>query len=72
MDATDVRQPQVGDDVIYVNDLGQESHATISEIFYGTRVDLAFESAPRVTAVKYDPAGGPFSWHWPANTGGTE
>ena len=61
----DERQPVVGDAVIYVNDLGQESAARIDEIWYRRRVGLAFDGAPRVTAVYYDPAGGPFSWHWP-------
>ena len=65
MDTTSERQPAVGDAVIYVNDISQERHATISSIWYRRRVDLEFEGAPRVTAVQYDPAGGPFSWHWP-------
>ena len=65
MDTTSERQPVVGDAVIYVSDIGQESHATISGIWYRRRVDLAFEGAPPVTAVQYDPTGGPFSWHWP-------
>jgi hypothetical protein len=66
MDATQERQPQIGDAVIYVNDIREERAATIDDIWYRRRVDLAFEGAPRVTAVYYDPAGGPFTWHWPA------
>ena len=66
MEATDVRTRQVGALVVYMNDLGEESWATIHALGYGNLVDLVFDGKPPVTAVKYDPAGGPFSWHWPA------
>ncbi|MEK7384361.1 MAG: hypothetical protein AAB262_13885 [Elusimicrobiota bacterium] len=61
----DERKPEIGASVIYMNDIGSPRAATIQDIVYGSMVDLEFEEAPAVRAVKYDAAGGPFSWHWP-------
>ena len=72
MEATDVRVRQIGELVVYVNDLGEESWAAIHALGHGNLVDLWFDGKPLVHSVKYDQSGGPFSWHWPANTGGTE
>lgn len=61
----DERNPVIGAQVIYVNDIGEARAATIGEIVIRSMVDLVFMEAPAVRAVKYDAAGGPFSWHWP-------
>lgn len=70
MDVADVRTRQIGALVVYVNDLGEASWATIHALGYGNLVDLVFEGKPPVTSVRYDAEGAPFSWHWPNLTPG--